>query len=168
MDRQYGFHAVEERVVGIDRFQIDGNQTGLPIMEMNDSRSEVKLTRCLQHRPTEKGKPLIIVGEVLFSVMMKIETAAVEVMGIADETYLQPASAITRHAGGHNLFGCADRYLERPGQRLQVIVGGVKKAVMGDHDEHIVTRPRQLGRQSAHHVAETAGLGERHHLRGGY
>ena len=137
--------------------QIDGHQSGLPVVAVDDLRPELHVVQHLHHGPGEEAEALAVVH-------VAVQIRPVEILLVVQE--------VPRHAVP--LQGEQAAVAVAPGQVHIVVAEEVQLMavalphllVQGQHHRHLCTAGRQGRRQRARHIRQAAGFAKRHRLAG--
>ncbi len=170
VDGEQGREPAQQRVIAVERAQVDGQEPGLPVVGVDDLRGPadtgargLERGQTLQGAAAEEHEALAVVPVVAVG-------GAVEIVAIVVVIVLQQ---VHRHAGGavrldegplRDAIPEGDLQPRHDDPRIGRV--GLDPAVLRHHDPHVVPQARQRARQRARHVREAAGLGEGRDLGG--
>ena len=85
MDRENGFDMLKERIVVVNRFDIRGDEAGLPIVAMNNVRLPSEPFQCLENAAAEEDETDIVIGVVFFTFGVRVHSRALEHLFICEK-----------------------------------------------------------------------------------
>ncbi len=149
--------AAQTRSPGEQRAQVGGDQTGLPVVRVDDVRPHVAARAEFERGSGQQREPHRVVRVVV--VPDAVEAGTVVELGALDENRPRPV--------GQRVFD--ERDVEPPaahgdGQALED-GAPVGAAIARQHERHVVPETRERERQRPRHVAQAARLRKRHRLR---
>ncbi len=99
MDREDRLHSCKKWIAAVERFEIGGDQPGLPVVAVDNVWLPTEAFQGLQNTSTEEDKPLVIVCVVLVRVGVAIESAAVKQGLIIKKIDLDLCSCVREDTG---------------------------------------------------------------------
>ena len=85
MDGEDGFDVLKERIVVVNRFDVRGDEAGLPIVAMNDVRLPPEPLQRLKNAAAEKDEADIVIRVVFFTVGARIDSGPLVHLLICEE-----------------------------------------------------------------------------------
>src|SRR5208283_3924524 len=85
MDGEDGFDMLKERIVVVNRFDVRGDEAGLPIVAMNDVRLPPEPLQRLKNAAAEEDEADIVIRVVFFTVGTRIDPRPLVHLFICEE-----------------------------------------------------------------------------------
>ena len=153
MDGEQGLDAAAEirarAVLGLEQQRDDG---GMPVVQMQQVRPEIEARQRVAHGPAEPGILLDLPVAALVDAFAEIVFVIQQIDGDAVQIQLFQAHVLTAPAQVEPEIGQVAHL---------IAVFFLDAAVIGYHHPAVETHAVQIGGQGAHHVGQTAGLGQR-------
>ena len=147
VDGEDGLDAVELIQMAVVQVQVDGDQSGLPVVAVDDVGGEIDVEQGLQHRAGEERKALTVIVEAVQAAALEVILVVQEVVGHAVAHGLEQAAVLAAPAHRHRVVG-----------DILQILAVFQVAVQGHDDAGVhAVLDKGLG-QGACHVRQTAGL----------
>ena len=157
MDGQRGPDGTEALFPHAVVFEVDGHQSGLPVVAVNDVGPELHVVQHPDNGPGEKAEPLAVVH-------VAVQVRAVEVLLVVQEV---PDHAILfqgKQAAVHMAPGQVHIVIAQKGQLIAKPLPDA--AVQRHHHRYLRPLRGQGGRQGTGHVSQSSGFTKRDGLAG--
>ena len=137
--------------------QVDGHQSGLPVVAVNDVGEEAQMAGGLDDRPGEEG-------EALGVVIVAVEAAAFEVILVVHEIVGHAVPLKLKETAVGVAPGQMDMEILKIGHLAAPVVPDA--LIKGEDDPYVMAKLRHGLGQGTGHIGQTAGLDEGGYLRG--
>ena len=157
MNGHDGLDAAEELVVLEAVVKHNRNQTGLPVMAVNDIRAEIKCRQCREDRLAEEGEFF----DVLVDVAVRMVAREVELVVHEVEPH-----ALVLQLKQSDVLASPGEIHRKVGDKLHLLLVLLRnRHILGQNDAHVKFILVDVLRERPDHIRKTARLDERNTFR---
>ncbi len=146
----------EADLVAVFDLQQGGDQTGLPVVGVNNIRLQLEDAYGFQHAAAEEAEPFAVVGIVL--PLLPIQPAAVEERRQVDHQHRDLRTRDSRLHETRTHHPSTHSHLDEPAGRLSRQIGGNELPIVGQNQGDLMPPLLERLGQSGHHIGQTTGF----------